>query len=136
MSYFAKRQGGVIDLHPMLDVLASDDIFNKDFLGMAQEASASAEAGPPLSPAAMNDKLQNSKVTNGNDIGILQGKYEKTFLAVLGKTEKLKFYSMSWVKNEEWEKFCEEVLPECKSLTELTLGDNRNLEVDIAKLVE
>ena len=56
MSYFVKGGMGVIDLHPVLDMLAdaaADEKIKEDFLQMTKACGALAQAAPPLSPAAM-----------------------------------------------------------------------------------
>ena len=63
------------------------------------------------------------------------GKYEATFLLVLGKAKTLSFMGMDWVTEEQWAAFCLEVLPQCASLEGLNLYGNANLKVDIVELV-
>ena len=90
---------------------------------------------PPLAPVAMSLKLAVAHFTNGADVAFVQGKYEATFLLVLGKAKQLSFSSMGWVTEEQWAAFCLEVLPQCASLEVLYLNSNDNLKVDIVELV-
>ena len=83
----------------------------------------------------MSLKLAVAHFTNGADVAFVQGKYEATFLLVLGKAKQLSFIGMDWVTEEQWAAFCLEVLPQCASLEELYLGGNTNLKVDIVELV-
>jgi len=89
----------------------------------------------------MSLKLAVAHFTNGADVAFVQGKYEATFLLVLGKAKKLRFSSgfggggMGWVTEEQWAAFCLEVLPQCASLEKLYLNGNANLKVDIVELV-
>ena len=83
----------------------------------------------------MSLKLAVAHFTNGADVAFVQGKYEATFLLVLGKAKQLSFAYMRWVTEEQWAAFCLEVLPQCASLEELDLYGNANLKVDIVELV-
>ena len=134
VSYFMKKYLGVIDLHPFLGMLTCGD-YKDDFVDMSRAVGALAEAAPPLAPAAMRGKLKASTFTNGADEEFVVGKYEETFLAVLGQAKMLDFYRMGWVTEEEWAGFCLEVLPCCVSLEKLDMSCNPNLKVDIVKLV-
>ena len=83
----------------------------------------------------MSLKLAVAHFTNGADVAFVQGKYEATFLLVLGKAKTLSFQNMEWFTEEQWAAFCLEVLPQCASLEELNLNGNANLKVDIVELV-
>ena len=102
---------------------------------MAQACGERFKPAPPLAPVAMSLKLAVAHFTNGADVAFVQGKYEATFLLVLGKAKQLSFTFMDWVTEEQWAAFCLEVLPQCASLEELELSYNANLKVDIVELV-
>lgn len=138
MSYFVKGGMGVIDLHPVLDMLAdaaADEKIKEDFLQMTKACGALAQAAPPLSPAAMSVKIAHSTFSNGADEAFVIGRYEATFRAVLARAKQLNFNQMEWVTVEEWATFIREVLPLCAGLEGLLLSINPNLEVDIVELV-
>ena len=138
VSQFVKDNFGVMDLHSVLETLADekvgDDVKN-DFYNMASACGERFKPAPPLAPVAMSLKLAVAHFTNGADVAFVQGKYEATFLLVLGKAKQLSFAYMKWVTEEQWAAFCLEVLPQCASLEELYLSLNANLKVDIVELV-
>ena len=138
VSQFVKDERWVMDLHSVLETLADEAVEDKvknEFHDMARACGERFKPAPPLAPVAMSLKLAVAHFTNGADVAFVQGKYEATFLLVLGKAKQLGFSSMGWVTEEQWAAFCLEVLPQCASLEELNLGDNRNLKVDIVELV-
>ena len=102
---------------------------------MASACGERFKPAPPLAPVAMSLKLAVAHFTNGADVAFVQGKYEATFLLVLGKAKQLSFEGMRWVTEEQWAAFCLEVLPQCASLEVLNLCGNANLKVDIVELV-
>ena len=106
-----------------------------DFYDMASACGERFKPAPPLAPVAMSLKLAVAHFTNGADVAFVQGKYEATFLLVLGKAKQLSFTFMDWVTEEQWAAFCLEVLPQCASLEVLYLEGNANLKVDIVELV-
>ena len=122
----------------MLETLADEkvrDVVKNDFYNMASACGKRFKPAPPLAPVAMSLKLAVAHFTNGADVAFVQGKYEATFLLVLGKAKQLSFTFMDWVTEEQWAAFCLEVLPQCASLEELNLRHNANLKVDIVELV-
>ena len=138
VSQFVKDNFGVMDLHSVLETLADEkveDHVKNDFYNMAKVCGERFKPAPPLAPVAMSLKLAVAHFTNGADVAFVQGKYEATFLLVLGKAKQLSFTYMDWVTEEQWAAFCLEVLPQCASLEELDLGFNANLKVDIVELV-
>ena len=74
---------------------AEEDQVKNEFYHMAERA-ASASSPPRRSPVAMSLKLAVAHFTNGVDV-FVQGKYEATFLLVLGKAKQLMFEGMGWV---------------------------------------
>ena len=131
VSQFVKDNVGVMDLHSVLETLADEKVrdgVKNDFDNMASACGERFKPAPPLAPVAMSLKLAVAHFTNGADVAFVQGKYEATFLLVLGKAKKLSFTHMKWVTEEQWAAFCLEVLPQCASLEELNLGGNRNLK--------
>ena len=138
VSQFVKDKNGVMDLHSVLETLADEaveDWLKNDFGGMAEACGERFKPAPPLAPVAMSLKLAVAHFTNGADVAFVQGKYEATFLLVLGKAKQLSFRYMKWVTEEQWAAFCLEVLPQCASLEVLDLDGNDNLKVDIVELV-
>ena len=138
VSQFVKDKKGVMDLHSVLETLADEKVEDKvkNYFGyMAEACGERFKPAPPLAPVAMSLKLAVAHFTNGADVAFVQGKYEATFLLVLGKAKTLSFGGMRWVTEEQWAAFCLEVLPQCASLEELNLSGNRNLKVDIVELV-
>ena len=138
VSQFVKDEKGVMDLHSVLETLADEEVWEStknDFFLMASACGERFKPAPPLAPVAMSLKLAVAHFTNGADVAFVQGKYEATFLLVLGKAKQLSFIDMGWVTEEQWAAFCLEVLPQCASLEELNLSGNRNLKVDIVELV-
>ena len=139
VSQFVKDNFGVMDLHSVLETLADEGVEDEDvknyFTSMAKACGKRFKPAPPLAPVAMSLKLAVAHFTNGADVAFVQGKYEATFLLVLGKAKQLSFGGMGWVTEEQWAAFCLEVLPQCASLEELELNGNRNLKVDIVELV-
>ena len=139
VSQFVKDELGVMDLHSVLETLADEEVEDEDvkndFFDMASACGERFKPAPPLAPVAMSLKLAVAHFTNGADVAFVQGKYEATFLLVLGKAKQLSFEGMGWVTEEQWAAFCLEVLPQCASLEELYLGGNANLKVDIVELV-
>ena len=138
VSQFVKDERWVMDLHSVLETLADEKVEDKvknEFYRMAGACGERFKPAPPLAPVAMSLKLAVAHFTNGADVAFVQGKYEATFLLVLGKAKKLSFMGMQWVTEEQWAAFCLEVLPQCASLEELSLGFNANLKVDIVELV-
>ena len=138
VSQFVKDEQWVMDLHSVLETLADEKVEDKvknEFYRMAGACGERFKPAPPLAPVAMSLKLAVAHFTNGADVAFVQGKYEATFLLVLGKAKKLSFMGMQWVTEEQWAAFCLEVLPQCASLEELSLGFNANLKVDIVELV-
>ena len=138
VSQFVKDNFGVMDLHSVLETLADEKVrdgVKNDFYRMASACGGRFKPAPPLAPVAMSLKLAVAHFTNGADVAFVQGKYEATFLLVLGKAKQLSFVAMGWVTEEQWAAFCLEVLPQCASLEELYLFDNANLKVDIVELV-
>ena len=138
VSQFVKDNFGVMDLHSVLETLADEEVggmVKNDFSRMAKAGGERFKPAPPLAPVAMSLKLAVAHFTNGADVAFVQGKYEATFLLVLGKAKQLGFSSMGWVTEEQWAAFCLEVLPQCASLEELFLAGNLNLKVDIVELV-
>ena len=138
VSQFVKDKKGVMDLHSVLETLADEaveDRVKNGFYWMAKTCGERFKPAPPLAPVAMRLKLAVAHFTNGADVAFVQGKYEATFLLVLGKAKQLSFRYMKWVTEEQWAAFCLEVLPECASLEVLVLNGNRNLKVDIVELV-
>ena len=138
VSQFVKKELGVMDLHSVLETLADEEVWDgvkNDFGDMASACGKRFKPAPPLAPVAMSLKLAVAHFTNGADVAFVQGKYEATFLLVLGKAKQLSFIRMRWVTEEQWAAFCLEVLPQCASLEELNLGFNANLKVDIVELV-
>ena len=138
VSQFVKKELGVMDLHSVLETLADEEVwdgFKNGFGAMAKACGERFKPAPPLAPVAMSLKLAVAHFTNGADVAFVQGKYEATFLLVLGKAKKLSFAVMEWVTEEQWAAFCLEVLPQCASLEELDLSMNANLKVDIVELV-
>ena len=150
VSQFVKKELGVMDLHSVLETLADEEVEDEllrygrsknDFYDMAVACGKRFKPAPPLAPVAMSLKLAVAHFTNGADVAFVQGKYEATFLLVLGKAKQLSFSSgfggggMGWVTEEQWAAFCLEVLPQCASLEELELDGNANLKVDIVELV-
>ena len=130
VSQFVKDEYGVMDLHSVLETLADEkveDHVKNEFCRMASACGARFKPAPPLAPVAMSLKLAVAHFTNGADVAFVQGKYEATFLLVLGKAKKMKFTFMDWVTEEQWAAFCLEVLPQCTSLEDLHLGGNDNL---------
>ena len=128
----------MMDLHSVLETLADEAVEDRDknnFSWMAGACGERFKPAPPLAPVAMSLKLAVAHFTNGADVAFVQGKYEATFLLVLGKAKQLSFIGMDWVTEEQWAAFCLEVLPQCASLEELYLGGNANLKVDIVELV-
>ena len=122
----------------MLETLADEKVRDRvknEFYRMASACGERFKPAPPLAPVAMSLKLAVAHFTNGADVAFVQGKYEATFLLVLGKAKQLRFMGMVWVTEEQWAAFCLEVLPQCASLEELDLGGNDNLKVDIVELV-
>ena len=138
VSQFVKDKKGVMDLHSVLETL-DDDVMEeedkKDFLRVAKACGELAKAAPPLSPAAMDVRLEVSKFANSFDVASVKKKYRELFLLVMGKAKELSFQLMTWVSAEEWAAFCRDVLPQCASLEKLLLYNNTNLKVDIAELV-
>ena len=127
-----------MDLHSVLETLADEEVMDRvknSFYFMAGACGKRFKPAPPLAPVAMSLKLAVAHFTNGADVAFVQGKYEATFLLVLGKAKQLSFTYMDWVTEEQWAAFCLEVLPQCASLEELNLSGNRNLKVDIVELV-
>ena len=138
VSQFVKNEQWVMDLHSVLETLADEKVEDRvknDFYYMAKACGERFKPAPPLAPVAMSLKLAVAHFTNGADVAFVQGKYEATFLLVLGKAKKLSFREMDWVTEEQWAAFCLEVLPQCASLEVLNLYNNRNLKVDIVELV-
>ena len=139
MSQFVKDKTGVMDLHSVLETLTDEEVEDEDvknkFWNMAGACGERFKPAPPLAPVAMSLKLAVAHFTNGADVAFVQGKYEATFLLVLGKAKQLSFEGMGWVTEEQWAAFCLEVLPQCASLEVLVLFGNRNLKVDIVELV-
>ena len=138
VSQFVKDNVGVMDLHSVLETLADEegsDWAKYVFGFMARACGERFKPAPPVAPVAMSLKLAVAHFTNGADVAFVQGKYEATFLLVLGKAKKLSFGEMDWVTEEQWAAFCLEVLPQCASLEELRLYGNANLKVDIVELV-
>ena len=138
VSQFVKDYEGVMDLHSVLETLADEaveDWVKNGFYDMASACGERFKPAPPLAPVAMSLKLAVAHFTNGADVAFVQGKYEATFLLVLGKAKQLSFSRMGWVTEEQWAAFCLEVLPQCASLEELDLSHNANLKVDIVELV-
>ena len=138
VSQFVKDNVGVMDLHSVLETLADEKVrdgVKNDFDNMASACGERFKPAPPVAPVAMSLKLAVAHFTNGADVAFVQGKYEATFLLVLGKAKKLSFEGMGWVTEEQWAAFCLEVLPQCASLEVLWLGGNANLKVDIVELV-
>ena len=138
VSQFVKDKRGVMDLHSVLETLADEkvrDVVKNEFYHMAKACGERFKPAPPLAPVAMSLKLAVAHFTNGADVAFVQGKYEATFLLVLGKAKQLSFTFMDWVTEEQWAAFCLEVLPQCASLEELNLTGNANLKVDIVELV-
>ena len=138
VSQFVKDNKGVMDLHSVLETLADEKVKDRvknEFYRMVSACGARFKPAPPLAPVAMSLKLAVAHFTNGADVAFVQGKYEATFLLVLGKAKQLSFMSMGWVTEEQWAAFCLEVLPQCASLEELYLRSNANLKVDIVELV-
>ena len=128
----------MMDLHSVLETLADEaveDGVKNGFFPMAKTCGERFKPAPPVAPVAMSLKLAVAHFTNGADVAFVQGKYEATFLLVLGKAKQLGFTCMGWVTEEQWAAFCLEVLPQCASLEELNLGGNANLKVDIVELV-
>ena len=122
----------------MLETLADEkggDQVKNDFYFMASACGERFKPAPPLAPVAMSLKLAVAHFTNGADVAFVQGKYEATFLLVLGKAKQLNFAVMGWVTEEQWAAFCLEVLPQCASLEVLNLFGSANLKVDIVELV-
>ena len=119
VSQFVKDKKGVMDLHSVLETLADEkvrDEVKNGFFYMAGACGERFKPAPPLAPVAMSLKLAVAHFTNGADVAFVQGKYEATFLLVLGKAKKLSFEGMGWVTEEQWAAFCLEVLPQCASL--------------------
>ena len=138
VSQFVKDKKGVMDLHSVLETLADEEVedhVKNEFYNMARACGERFKPAPPLAPVAMSLKLAVAHFTNGADVAFVQGKYEATFLLVLGKAKQLSFMGMQWVTEEQWAAFCLEVLPQCASLEELKLYGNANLKVDIVELV-
>ena len=138
VSQFVKNDRGVMDLHSVLETLADEAVEDKvknNFWNMASACGERFKPAPPLAPVAMSLKLAVAHFTNGADVAFVQGKYEATFLLVLGKAKQLSFIGMGWVTEEQWAAFCLEVLPQCASLEVLDLKWNANLKVDIVELV-
>ena len=138
VSQFVKDQQWVMDLHSVLETLADEkvrDEIKNEFWRMARACGERFKPAPPVAPVAMSLKLAVAHFTNGADVAFVQGKYEATFLLVLGKAKQLSFREMDWVTEEQWAAFCLEVLPQCASLEELELADSLNLKVDIVELV-
>ena len=138
VSQFVKKELEVMDLHSVLETLADEKVEDRDkneFFWMASACGERFKPAPPLAPVAMSLKLAVAHFTNGADVAFVEGKYEATFLLVLGKAKKLSFIGMGWVTEEQWAAFCLEVLPQCASLEELELFGNANLKVDIVELV-
>ena len=138
VSQFVKDNFGVMDLHSVLETLADEkvkDRFKNEFYKMAKTCGERFKPAPPVAPVAMSLKLAVAHFTNGADVAFVQGKYEATFLLVLGKAKQLKFEGMGWVTEEQWAAFCLEVLPQCASLEGRDLDSNANLKVDIVELV-
>ena len=138
VSQFVKDNKGVMDLHSVLETLADEEVGDRvknEFGRMARACGERFKPAPPLAPVAMSLKLAVAHFTNGADVAFVQGKYEATFLLVLGKAKQLSFTYMDWVTEEQWAAFCLEVLPQCASLEELDLSYNANLKVDIVELV-
>ena len=138
VSQFVKDKKGVMDLHSVLETLADEkveDTVKNSFDNMARACGERFKPAPPLAPVAMSLKLAVAHFTNGADVAFVQGKYEATFLLVLGKAKQLSFAVMGWVTEEQWAAFCLEVLPQCTSLEELNLRWNASLKVDIVELV-
>ena len=138
VSQFVKDKKGVMDLHSVLETLADEEVggmVKNDFYDMASACGERFKPAPPLAPVAMSLKLAVAHFTNGADVAFVQGKYEATFLLVLGKAKQLSFGGMRWVTEEQWAAFCLEVLPQCASLEELNLRWNASLKVDIVELV-
>ena len=139
VSQFVEGEQGVMDLHSVLETLADEGVEDEDvkneFFWMAKTCGERFKPAPPLAPVAMSLKLAVAHFTNGADVAFVQGKYEATFLLVLGKAKQLSFMGMQWVTEEQWAAFCLEVLPQCASLEELRLYGNANLKVDIVELV-
>ena len=138
VSQFVKDNNGVMDLHSVLETLADEKVrdgVKNGFSAMAGACGERFKPAPPLAPVAMSLKLAVAHFTNGADVAFVQGKYEATFLLVLGKAKKLSFAYMKWVTEEQWAAFCLEVLPQCASLEVLDLSMNANLKVDIVELV-
>ena len=138
VSQFVKDEQRVMDLHSVLETLADEkveDYVKNGFYIMARACGERFKPAPPLAPVAMSLKLAVAHFTNGADVAFVQGKYEATFLLVLGKAKSLSFIRMGWVTEEQWAAFCLEVLPQCASLEVLYLDDNANLKVDIVELV-
>ena len=135
VSQFVKDKKGVMDLHSVLETLADEkvgDWVKNDFYVMADACGERFKPAPPLAPVAMSLKLAVAHFTNGADVAFVQGKYEATFLLVLGKAKTLSFQNMEWFTEEQWAAFCLEVLPQCASLEELELNGNPNLKVDLS----
>ena len=138
VSQFVKDNNGVMDLHSVLETLADEKVrdgVKNSFWYMAVACGERFKPAPPLAPVAMSLKLAVAHFTNGADVAFVQGKYEATFLLVLGKAKQLSFRGMGWVTEEQWAAFCLEVLPQCASLEVLELYRNLNLKVDIVELV-
>ena len=138
VSQFVKDEFGVMDLHSVLETLADEKVrdgVKNNFYPMAKACGERFKPAPPLAPVAMSLKLAVAHFTNGADVAFVQGKYEATFLLVLGKAKTLSFMQMNWVTEEQWAAFCLEVLPQCASLEVLILDGNANLKVDIVELV-
>ena len=127
-----------MDLHSVLETLADEAVEDRvkiEFFWMAKTCGERFKPAPPVAPVAMSLKLAVAHFTNGADVAFVQGKYEATFLLVLGKAKQLSFAVMGWVTEEQWAAFCLEVLPQCASLEELYLYGIANLKVDIVELV-
>jgi len=138
VSQFVKKEQWVMDLHSVLETLADEKVedgVKSGFGIMAKTCGERFKPAPPLAPVAMSLKLAVAHFTNGADVAFVQGKYEATFLLVLGKAKQLSFAGMQWVTEEQWAAFCLEVLPQCASLEVLNLYGNPNLKVDIVELV-
>ena len=90
MSQFVKDNNGVMDLHSVLETLADEEVgdgVKNYFVIMADACGERFKPAPPVAPVAMSLKLAVAHFTNGADVAFVQGKYEATFLLVLGKAK-------------------------------------------------
>jgi len=94
VSQFVKDNYGVMDLHSVLETLADEkveDYVKNGFYLVAIACGERFKPAPPVAPVAMSLKLAVAHFTNGADVAFVQGKYEATFLLVLGKAKQLSF---------------------------------------------